>query len=47
MTYHKIRYIPIIEGNKLLGIISIGDVVKRLLENYAKEAKLLREHINN
>ena len=47
MTYYKIRHIPIIEGNKLLGIISIGDVVKRLLENYAKEAKLLREHINN
>ena len=47
MTYYKIRHIPIIEGNKLLGIISIGDVVKRLLENYAKEAKLLREYINN
>ena len=33
MTVNKIRHIPIIEGENLIGIISIGDVVKRLIEN--------------
>ena len=34
MTVNKIRHIPIIEGENLIGIISIGDVVKRLIERY-------------
>jgi CBS domain-containing protein len=32
MTTNKIRHIPILEKNLLIGIVSIGDVVKRLLE---------------
>jgi CBS domain-containing protein len=32
MTNNKIRHIPIVEKNLLIGIVSIGDVVKRLLE---------------
>ena len=31
MTVNKIRHIPIIEQESLIGIISIGDVVKRLI----------------
>ena len=37
MTVNKIRHIPIIEGENLIGIISIGDVVKRLIEKYNLE----------
>ena len=33
MSENKIRHIPIIEKNKLLGIVSIGDVVNRIIEN--------------
>ena len=33
MTTNKIRHIPIIENNLLIGIVSIGDVVQRLLQN--------------
>ena len=47
MTEHKIRHIPIISEGKLIGIVSIGDVVKRLLEKYEKEAELLKEFINS
>ena len=33
-------------NDKLLGMVSIGDVVSRLVEKYQKEAKLLREYIS-
>lgn len=33
MTENKFRHLPIISEGELLGIVSIGDVVKRLLEN--------------
>ena len=46
MNENKIRHIPIIEQYKLLGIVSIGDVVNRIIENYAYETKYLKEYIN-
>ena len=46
MSENKIRHIPIIEQHKLLGIVSIGDVVNRIIENYTYETKYLREYIN-
>ena len=46
MNKNKIRHIPIMEQHKLLGIVSIGDVVNRIIENYAYETKYLKEYIN-
>jgi CBS domain-containing protein len=37
MTNNKIRHIPIIKQGSLIGIVSIGDVVKRLLEKFNLE----------
>jgi len=47
MSENKIRHIPIIEQKKLLGIVSIGDVVNRIIENYEYETKYLKEYINS
>ena len=47
MTDHKIRHIPIVEQHALLGIVSIGDVVKRLLEKLEMETEQLRIFINS
>ena len=47
MNENKIRHIPIMEQHKLLGIVSIGDVVNRIIENYDYETKHLREYINS
>ena len=47
MSEHKIRHIPIIDQQKLLGIVSIGDVVNRIIENYAYETEHLRAYINS
>ena len=47
MTQHKIRHIPIVDGQKLRGVVSIGDVVKRLLEKLETETEQLRHFINS
>lgn len=47
MTDHKIRHVPIVRDNRLLGIVSIGDVVKRLLEKLEEETEQLRAFINS
>ncbi len=45
MTQHRIRHLPICEDRALVGIISIGDVVKRKIEEAEQEALALREYI--
>jgi CBS domain-containing protein len=45
MTRHRIRHIPIVEDGDLVGIVSIGDVVKRKIEEAEQEASALREYI--
>ena len=47
MSARKIRHIPIVEYGKLLGIVSITDVVRRLSEKTKQEADYLREFINS
>ena len=42
MTMNKIRHIPILEKDLLIGIVSIGDVVKRLLEKFNLENEELK-----
>ena len=46
ISTHKIRHIPIIENKKLLGIVSIGDVVNHIIEQYKDENQQLRDFIN-
>jgi CBS domain-containing protein len=45
MTEFRIRHIPVLEDGKLMGIVSIGDVVKRKLEETQQEADALRDYI--
>lgn len=46
MTEHRIRHLPIVsEKGKLTAIISIGDVVKRLLKYTEHEKKMLLDYI--
>ena len=46
ISNHKIRHIPIIEEKKLLGIVSVGDVVNHIIEQYKDEKQHLRDFIN-
>ena len=45
MTEHRVRHIPVMEGRQLVGIISIGDVVKAKIEEIEHDAEALREYI--
>ena len=45
MTQSRIRHIPVVENGELVGIVSIGDVVKRKIEQTEQEASALREYI--
>ena len=45
MTNRRTRHIPVLEGGRLRGIISIGDVVKNRLEELSAESDMLRNYI--
>ena len=45
MTRSRFRHMPVEEGDKLVGIISIGDVVKRRIEDVEREAEEIRSYI--
>jgi CBS domain-containing protein len=45
MTHGKFRHLPVVDSEKLAGIISIGDVVKIRLAELESEQSALREYI--
>jgi CBS domain-containing protein len=45
MTEKKIRHLPVIDDGKLTGIISIGDVVKAVIDEQQVEIDTLRDYI--
>ena len=47
MTTQRIRHVPVTEGGRLCGIISIGDVVKHRLKELETEAGYLRDYITH
>lgn len=46
MTNHRFRHIPITEGDRLAGIVSIGDVVKLKLTLAESEAAQMRQYFS-
>ena len=47
MTEHRIRHLPVTEDGKLVGLISIGDVVKVRVRQLEHEADQLERYISN
>lgn len=45
MTAGRFRHLPVVQEGKLAGIVSIGDVVKRRIEEVEREADQIREYI--
>jgi CBS domain-containing protein len=47
MTQRRIRHLPVVEGGKIRGIVSIGDLVKFRMERIEAEAEAMRSYIQS
>ncbi len=45
MTEHRIRHLPVIDGDEVVGIVSIGDLVKAVIEDQQAELDSLQRYI--
>jgi len=45
MTANRIRHLPIVDGERLTGVVSIGDVVNALKQEKEVENRYLRDYI--
>jgi CBS domain-containing protein len=44
MTQRRIRHLPVVEGRKVVGIVSVGDVVKQRMDELELETNVLRDY---
>jgi CBS domain-containing protein len=45
MTERRVRHLPVLDGRRLVGIVSIGDVVKHRVEELQVEAQTLHDYL--
>jgi CBS domain-containing protein len=45
MTNKRVRHIPVMDNGRLVGIVSIGDIVKQRMEELEREQRALQDYI--
>jgi CBS domain-containing protein len=45
MTRRRIRHLPVVDDGRLIGIVSIGDLVKHRIDHIEREAEAMRSYI--
>jgi IMP dehydrogenase len=46
MTEKRVRHLPVMDGDELIGIVTIGDLVKRIIANQHYEIRQLEKYIS-
>jgi CBS domain-containing protein len=46
MTAKRIRHLPVMDNDELVGIVSIGDVVNRIIEDHKFSITQLETYVN-
>ena len=47
ITQKRIRHLPVVSGGRLVGVVSIGDLVKYRIEHIEREAEAMRAYIQS
>lgn len=47
MTRRRVRHLPVIDGGRVVGFVSIGDLVKFRMDRIEQDAKAMREYISS
>ena len=47
MTKRRIRHLPVLDGERLVGLVSIGDLVKYRMDRIEEEAAAMRNYIQS
>ncbi|PAX06939.1 CBS domain-containing protein [Sphingomonas lenta] len=47
MTQRRIRHLPVVDGGRLVGLVSIGDLVKYRIDRIEQEAEAMRSYIQS
>ena len=47
MTRRRIRHLPVVEGGRMTGLVSIGDLVKARIDRIEAEAAAMRDYIQS
>jgi CBS domain-containing protein len=45
MSRRRIRHLPVVDGDQLIGFVSIGDLVKHRIESIERDAAAMRDYI--